>query len=170
MAEEDLISIGKVVGVHGVRGMVRVYPLTDFPQRYVERPEVVLVGPDGSSRSARITEAKPHKGVYLVALDRVESRSEAERLVGGEVKVPRAAVVPLPEGSYYHFQLVGLKAVDESGEPLGVLVEVIDAPANDVYVIDDGHHRTLLPATREVVRRIDLAAGVIVIRPLEEWR
>jgi 16S rRNA processing protein RimM len=170
LAEEELISIGKIVGVHGVRGMVRVYPLTDFPQRYLERPDVFVVGPDGSQRPARITEATPHKGVYLMAFDWAKTRDEAEGLVGGEVKVPPAAVVPLPEGSYYHFQLVGLRVIDESGKPLGLLSEVVSEPANDVYVVTDGGRQTLLPATREVIRRVDLAAGVIVARPLEEWK
>ncbi len=168
--EEKLIAIGKVVAAHGIKGLLQVLPLTDFPERYTERPRVFAERPDGSRVAVKVVKAIPHKSQYLIGLEGLTTRTEAEAFVGAELKVPAADATPLPEGSYYQFQLIGLRVTDEAGRDLGQLREVISGSANDVYVVSDGRRDLLLPATREVVRRVDLAAGVIVARPLEEFK
>lgn len=168
--QDRLVDIGKVVAVHGLKGLLQVLPLTDFPERYAERPHVIAELPDGTRVPVKVTRAAPHKSQYLVALAGVNTRNEAETFAGALLRVPEADVPPLPEGAYYHFQIVGLKVIDEAGHELGSLREIVSGPANDIYVVDDGRRELLLPATREVVRRVDLAAGVIVARPLEEWK
>jgi len=168
--QDRLVTIARVVAAHGVKGLLEVIPLTDFPERYTQRTQVFAEGPDGSLLAVRVVKAVPHGSRYLIALEGVGSRTEAEGLIGTELKVPEADVVPLPEGSYYHFQLVGMRVIDEAGRDLGRLREIVSGPANDVYVVAGGQRELLLPATREVIRRVDLAAGVIVARPLEEFK
>ncbi len=168
--QDKLVDIGKVVAIHGLKGLLQVLPLTDFPELYADRRHVYAERSDGSRVPVKVTRAVPHKSHYLVALAGVNTRNEAETFAGAVLKVPEAEVPPLPEGSYYHFQLVGLKVTDEAGQELGRLREIVSGPANDIYVVDGGPRELLLPATKEVVRRIDLAAGVIVARPLEEWK
>lgn len=109
--------------------------------------------------------------VYL-ALEGVESREEAQELAGGLVQVGAGEVEPLPEGRYYRFQLIGLQVWTVEGRHLGRIGEVLETGANDVLVVtgEDGRE-VLLPATREVVRRVDLERGrmeVFLLPGLEE--
>ncbi|MHB0885265.1 MAG: ribosome maturation factor RimM [Bacillota bacterium] len=168
--QDKLVDIGKVVAIHGLKGLIQVLPLTDFPDRFADRRHLYAERADGSRVPVKVTRVVPHKSHYLMALDGVNTRDEAETFAGAMLKVPEAEIPSLPEGTYYHFQLVGLKVTDEAGQELGRLREIVSGPANDIYVVDDGRRELLLPATKEVVRRVDLGAGVIVARPLEEWK
>jgi 16S rRNA processing protein RimM len=81
--------------------------------------------------------------------------------------IPRSAAPTLPEGTYYHADLIGLKVVTEEGRELGRIVEILETGANDVYVVHGAGSEWLLPATKEVVRRVDLAGEMMLIRPPE---
>ncbi len=81
--------------------------------------------------------------------------------------MPRQEVWPLGEGAYYHFEIIGLSVITENGEALGVITEVLETGGNDVYVIKSGSGKeVLLPALKEIVKRIDTEAGHMIIRPL----
>lgn len=97
----------------------------------------------------------------------VASANDAEPLVGARVLIAAEDLPKLPEGEYYWFEVVGLEAVTEEGEPVGRVTEILSGPTHDVYVLRDGDREHLVPAVDEVVVAIDPAAGRIVIRPIE---
>ena len=103
----------------------------------------------------------------MLKLRGVDTPEEAKRLVGHDVLITRSAAPPLPEGSYYQADLVGLRVVTDEGRELGRVAEIWETGANDVYVVRGEQEEWLLPATREVVRGIDLAAEIMLVRPLE---
>jgi len=142
-----------------VNGRVRVEPLTDFPQRFAQLDEVCLELPGGERRRAVVEKAEAGPGRVLLKLEGCDDRSAAEALRGAYVLIPRSQAVELPAGHYFVDDIVGLEVVTVDGESLGVVREVQRTGANDVYVTD----KALIPATREVVRRIDIAAGVMVV-------
>ena len=160
--DEGLI-VGEVVGTHGLLGEVRLYPITDFPERLRRYRRLVLALPDGSRRPVRVTRARPHKNVWLLKLRDVNTVEEAEALRGAQVIVPQALAEPLPEGHFYVHEIVGLRVVTAQGEELGTVTEVLRNPANDVYVVGS----LLIPAVKEIVERIDPAEGVLVVRSHE---
>lgn len=164
--DAEWIAIAVVAAPHGVRGEVRVKPLTDFPDR-LEKTASVSMKIGGERRRYEVERARPHgRSAYLVKLRGVDDRSAAEALRGVRFEVAKDEVVPLPEGTFYIFELVGCAVYDTRGDRLGELVEVITGPANDVYAVqfDDGS-RVLFPAVRHVVKRVDVSSRTVVVDP-----
>ncbi len=83
---------------------------------------------------------------------------------GWFIKVPEEEAIPLPEGTYYWFELIGMEVVSETGEKLGTIVDIFETGSNDVYVLKRGRKETYIPATREVIRQVDKQAKRMTIR------
>lgn len=167
MSESDiLITIGKIVAPHGVRGDVRVIPLTDFPERFSQLQQVHL----SSGKILSVEAVRYHKKFVLIKIKGLDSINEVEQLRGQLIQVTREELFPLPEGHYYIFDIVGLTVYNTSQEKLGVITDVLQTGSNDVYVVDSpGKTPLLIPALKEVVQKIDLAAGRIIVKPQQEW-
>jgi 16S rRNA processing protein RimM len=146
-----------VAAVKGLKGVLKIESLTDFPERLSPGAEVYL---DGDSEPVRIAEVNWTGRVPSLRLDGVSTREAAAALVGRYLELPAR---DLPEGSYYWHQLEGLRVVDVAGAEVGELVEVFRAGENEVYRVVGAGSELLVPALRSVVREIDLAAGRMVI-------
>lgn len=162
---DDLVKIGQITSAHGVHGQVRVFPLTDFPERFATLRQV-LVGPDARPMGVRFTGTV--KNLIILTLDGVTDRDAADKLRQQYLQVPRSEVYPLPEGRYYIFDLIGLAVVDPDGRPLGKLVEVNTGnPVHDIYVVEVASHKQfMVPAVKEFIKVIDLEKGQIVVAPI----
>ncbi len=151
------IVVGEIRRPHGIRGEVRVEILTDYPEQ-VDRHEYVYLArpqaPDDVERYA-LESVRPHKGVLLIKLEGVEDRDAAEELRGMLVEVPLEDAVPLEEGEYYHFQLIGVDVETETGEWLGRVADVIATGAADVFVVRGPRGEILLPAIEDVILELD---------------
>lgn len=135
---------------------------TDFPERFAARRAAFLVRA-GRVEPVAISAARPHRAGMLVSIDGVADAAAARRLRGAAIAVPRASLAPLDANSFYVFELIGLRACSTDGEDLGVIGEVMRGPAHDIYVVRGRAGEVLVPAVRQVVRRVDLAAGVITV-------
>lgn len=161
--------MGQVLGPQGTSGKVRVYPLTDFPDRLERLTDIVLRSAAGDC-PARIEEVWPQGRVYLFKFAGVDSPEAAARLKGAYLTVAVADAAPLPPGEYYVHEIVGLRVEDAGGTELGVVEQVLRTGANDVWVVRQPDGRQLLvPALKAVVQDVDREAGVMKVRPLEEW-
>ncbi len=159
--EPHYFAIGRVLRPHGIRGELRVEILTDFPERVGEL-RYVYVG--ARHRRNRLQSARPHRGALLIKLEGCDDRNAAELLRGALIHVALEDAVPLEEGEYYHFQVLGVQVETEAGEPLGEVVEVLSTPgANDVYVVHGPRGEVLLPAIRDVVLELDVEAKRMVV-------
>ena len=146
-----------MLAAKGLRGMLKIEVLTDWPERLAVGRSVFLEGED---RSRSIREVELRGRAMALRVDGIESREAAISCVGRYLEVePR----DLPAGSYYWHQLIGVRVEDPAGRPLGTLVEVFRAGENEVYRITDGTRETLVPALRSVVKVIDQAAGRMVV-------
>jgi 16S rRNA processing protein RimM len=163
------LAVGQVLGPQGTSGKVRVYPLTDFPERLERLTEIVLRSAAGD-RPARVEGVWPHGRVYLFKFAGVDDPGTAARLKGMYLTVAVADAVQLPPGEYYVHEIVGLRVADTGGAELGVVEQVLHTGANDVWVVSrpDGG-QLLVPALKAVVLNVDREAGVLTVRPLEEW-
>jgi 16S rRNA processing protein RimM len=159
----DLV-IGQITAPSGIKGEVRVRPETDYPDRFLSLEEVCLELPSGEQSRERIAAAAvTPKGVRL-RLACCDTRSAAEQLRGAWLKIRKSQAVPLPEDSYWVHDIIGMKVVSEQGEDLGEVTEVIRAGGNDVYVTP----KAMIPAVRQVVRRVDLDKREIAVSLPEE--
>lgn len=152
------VIVGHVLGPHGALGELKVRPLSEDPDRFARLRRVVLGG-----REYEIVSARRQGERVLLRLGGVSTPEQATRLRGEALSVPVAEALPPPADGYYHYQLVGLEVATTGGERLGTLEEVLELPANDVYVVRGERGEVLVPATREVIRGVDLAAGRMTI-------
>ena len=155
-----------MVGAWGIRGDVKVQPQTDFPERFAAGAELFVNGkPDA------VVSSRPHRAGLVVRLKGARDRTKAESLRGALLTTLETDIPPLPDGSYYHFELIDMRVVSEDGEDLGAIVEILDTSANDVYVIRGESGRDLLiPAIREFVLDVDAEAGLMTVRLAEGLR
>lgn len=165
MSELELITIGKIVAPHGVRGDVRIIPLTDFPERFHELKETFVenVG------QLKLESAREHKKFILLKFAGIDSMNDAELLRGKLIKIARQDLVKLPAGQYYIFDIIGLNVFTEEGESLGMITDVLQPGSNDVYVVEQpGKGELLIPAIKEVVKKIDIAGKQMIVKLQEE--
>lgn len=156
--------LGRVVGIHGVRGEIKVFPHSGTPENLLHQQEVFLRNPDHQRICRRtIRSARAHKKMTLLCLEGISSPEEARQLVGSDVLVDKSKLPPLSEGEYYWFQIQGLQVVTLDRQHLGHVEELISTPDNDVYVVRGGDEEILIPATEEVIHRIDLEERVMVV-------
>ena len=161
---KQYLQSGKIVGTHGVRGMVRVQPWCDsnevlcgFKKIYLNNGEIELT----------IEQAKPHGNISLMKIKGLNTIEEAERLRGQIVYINRNDY-KLPDGAYFIEDLIGMPVYNiESNELLGELCDVSATGANDVWHIKDADKEYLIPCIDEVVISVDIENEKIVISPLK---
>lgn len=160
---DDLVSIGAIVRPQGRKGEVLVEPLSDRPDRFPTLRRAFLPGVQGAAREAEVEACWPHKGRFVLKLQGVDSIDDAERLRGQELRIAEDALAPLPPGSYYHHQLRGLRVQDPQGRELGRVDDLMEmGEGAPVLVVRGGGGETLIPLAEAFVRRVDLAAGLLV--------
>lgn len=158
MNAPEHVRIGYVRRAVGLGGEVEVEPLTDDAGRF--KPGLSV----RAGAAVRQVEAvRNGAGTLVLKLIGVDDRDLADDLRGEYLEIETAEVQPLPEGSYYHWQLLGLEVFDIAGTRLGEITDIIDNPANDIYLLSAEDRQVLVPAVSEVVRSIDLAAGRMVV-------
>jgi 16S rRNA processing protein RimM len=157
---DDDVVVGRIVGAWGLRGEVKVQSHTDNPERLSAGSRVYL-----SKRPAMIERSAGTKAGLRLKLDLASDRTQAEELRGLLLTVPRTEVAPLPDGSYYHFQIIDMDVVSEDGELMGKVAEILTTGSNDVYVVRaSGSKDILVPAIAGVVLKIDLDQNEMVVR------
>jgi 16S rRNA processing protein RimM len=161
---DNLVTIGKCIKPHGLHGEMRVKPITDFPERFEQTESVYAHQQKDPVRPLEIASVREHHGGYLIKFTGVDSLAEVEKLRGFFLAVPDDELVELEDDEYWHWQLEGLKAYSPEGELLGVLKEVVQSPAHDLYLVETADGRThWVPAVRQYVPEIDVEAGKVVM-------
>jgi len=157
----EFITIGQVVAPWGIKGKLKVAVITDFPQRFVPHSQIYV-----NRQPMTIVSTEWHKGRAIIKLDTIDSIEQAEKLRGQAVEIPRSQIQPLPEGQYYHFQLIGLEVWTSQGELLGNITQILTAESNDNYVVSGAKGEILIPAIEDVVKCVDLDKGRITIEAI----
>ena len=153
-----MIRVGQVAGAYGLEGAVKVIPLTDFADRFDAGATFLI---DGAER--QVEWSRTGQLGLVVKLRGIDNRTMAGLFRGRYLEIADAAVRPLAEGRFYHHQVVGLAVLTSSGKKLGTIAEVLERPANDVWVSREGVVEHLIPATRDAVVEVDVAGGRVVV-------
>ncbi len=168
MADQPLfLLLGQVLRPHGVNGELKIRVLTDYPERIGEL-EAVFLGQDTDDDAAEsypVQHIRPQNEYGLLKLEGVDSREEADMLRQLYVMVALEDAVPLEEGEFYVYQLIGLNVKTEDGENLGTLSEVLETGANHVYIVDSPQYgEVLIPALETTILKTDIKTGVLVVK------
>lgn len=153
-----MIRVGQVTGAYGIAGAVKVTPLTDFGDRFDPGANLLL---DGCAH--QVEWSRQGQPGLVVKLRGIDNRTLAELFRGRYLEVPDEAMRPLEPGRFYHRQVVGLLVETASGQRLGVVEEVLERPANDVWVSREGSIEHLIPATGDAILSVDLEQSKVVV-------
>ena len=155
------IEIAKLLKPHGIRGEIKVKLFSDNYDAFCDR-EFAYIRQNESYRRIAYSAVRITPPFVYILIEGVGSRNDAETYSGALLYIDRSDFNETDEGEYYVYDLVGLRVVDEKGEILGTLKEVLQHGAADVYVVD-GPHGFMFPALRRVIRSVDLEKGEICV-------
>jgi len=149
------LHIGTVVGVHGIKGVLKVLSFAESIEPFEPGKQVFLKCGGGPGQTYTIRDARPHKNLLRVAFEAVETREAAEALVGARLMIDRSELPEPEDGSWYWSDLIGL-AVYQKDTYIGQIAHIFATGSNDVLVVTYGETERLIPAIDSIVRQIDL--------------
>ncbi len=165
---EDLLRVGVIANTHGIRGEVKVYPTTEDPKRFLDLKEVIL--DTGKEKlPLGIEHVRFFKNLVILKFKGINNINDIEKYKGKDLLVTREDAIPLEEGEFFIADLLDLDVYEEDGEKLGVLTDVLQTGANDVYVVtrDSDKKEILIPAIDDCILEISPEEHKIVVHLLE---
>lgn len=170
------MTVGIIVAPHGLGGELWVKPSAGDPSRFLELTELYLLHPQKgallySLKNIRLAAPPRQKRAgkkeqqVLLILEGLEDRTAAESVVGCDLAIPMEQAAPLAADSYYLHQIIGLQVEDENGVYLGEVVDIFSTAAHDIYVVRQATKEWYLPAIKEIILKVDLKAGKLLVSP-----
>ncbi|MFC2015084.1 ribosome maturation factor RimM [Chloroflexota bacterium] len=156
------ITIGKILSPWRTEGQMKAEVLTDFPRRFDPSSRVYV-----KRQPATIDDLEWSRDKAIIKLNTVNSIKEAEKLRGQLIEIRESQLQVLPEGQYYHFQLVGMKVQTTQGELLGKITEILTTPNNDTYIVNGESGEILIPAAEDVIKSVDIENRCLEIEPIK---
>ena len=156
------IKVGKITSSHGIRGEVKIYPLTDFPSRFNKGNKVYI-----DNKEMTIERSRLQKNIYIVKFEGFDNINEILQFKDKYIEIYREQLTQLKEGEYYIFDIIGCEVYDDKGNHIGTVKSVFSTGNNDVYVVKNNDKEHLIPAIKQVVSSIDVEEKKIVITPIE---
>jgi 16S rRNA processing protein RimM len=163
----EKVRIGQIVNTQGLNGEVRIYPLTDHKERFEELEYLFLEDEIGTKLEI---ERVRYKGqLAIVKFKGLNSVNDVEKLREKYIVIDKEDMRVLPDDTYYIFDLVGSRVIDEDGNYIGKLMDVIQNAAQDIYVIehDESSKKILVPAVKEFIKEINIEENIIKVRLIE---
>lgn len=158
---DDYVILGRISGVHGVHGWVKVHSDTRSREDILQYRNWQVRRPEGW-RTMQVVEGRAQgSGLVVARLEGIEDRDQARALTGAEIAIRRHELPPAGAGEFYWADLEGLKVVNLEAVELGTVTHLFATGANDVLVVNDGERERLIPFTRDAVKNVDLVARVI---------
>ncbi len=167
-SHEGEVLIGKVVGVHGLKGELKVKSESDVFERQMATVDKVTLYRGTKREEFSVEGLKPYKDIYLLKLKGIEDRTGAEERVGGELWIKEEEQVPLEEGEFYYEELLGLEVYDENGRKVGRVKGVFEQPASHILEVEKEDGKVILvPFIEQFVKEVDLEGKRLVVSLIE---
>ncbi len=166
----NYFNVGKIVNTHGIRGEVKILPISDFADMRLKNGETIIAfSPDGNTqRILEIIRSREHKQMYLVTLRGIDSLNDAELIKGWQVKIEEHQMHDLDEGEYYFHEIMGCEVITDTGEILGVITDILTPGANHVWVVRTAQKReVLLPVIEDVILNVNVKEKRVLVHVLE---
>ncbi|MDQ0914205.1 ribosome maturation factor RimM [Paenibacillus sp. V4I5] len=165
---EKLVTVGRIVNSHGIRGELKVVPETDFPERFDKGNALIIVDSQNKQTPVTVQTSRLHKNMFILQFDQFSNINDVEKFKGSLLKIEAKEQQPLEEGEYYYHEIIGCKVVTEEGQEFGLVSEVLTPGANDVWVVSlPKGKQLLLPVIDDVILDVDIANKTIRIHLME---
>lgn len=161
---KDYIRVGKIVNTHGVKGCMKILPLTDEMERF---EELLYVFTEKDNMKREIKDVWYRKNIVYLTLENIDDMTAAESFKDTYISIFENQLRELPQDSYYVFDLEGMEVYSAEGEYLGNINEIYQTGANDVYEVVNSNKSFLIPAVKDVVKEVDVKSKKMVINVLE---
>lgn len=161
---EQFLTIGQIINTHGLKGELKIFPLTDDLRRFRKLKSVYIDG-----NIMQIVWCKLQTDKVILKIENIDTIEEAMKYRSKYLQVTREEAIPLKEGSFFITDLIGCNVFDETGNSLGIISDIIQTGSNDVYWIKQPKE-LLIPALKEIVTGIDVKNKKIIIKPVELWQ
>ena len=162
------VLIGKIVGVHGIKGEVKVKPESDVFERQIEILKEIPIYRGTKKETLTIDSIKPHKDLYIVKFSQIKDRTEAEERIGGEIWINKEQQVELEEDEFYFTDLINCTVVNEKGEDIGKVVEILEQPASHILEIEkENGKRILVPFINQFIKEVNVKEKRITVSLIE---
>ncbi len=161
---ERLVPLGEIVTTHGIEGWLRLKPYNPQTATLASN-QTIFLEKGGSCSPHWLQAVKPHKRHFLLHIRGIDGINEAEQWVGSILSVAEEALQPLGPGEYYYYQMVGLDVYDTQGEWIGIITRIWSKEGGDLYVVTGAHKEYLIPAAKEIIEKVDLPGGKMIINP-----
>ena len=162
---DDLTWFATVVGVHGIKGAVRVKFFTDTPEYYLS-VKLFFLESAGQLLPLKVSRITPAKKGWIIRFEEIDSRNAAEKIKGCRLLLPDEQLKPLESNEFFVHQLIGCRVEDQNGLFLGEVTDFLETGANNVYEVRNGKNEFLIPDVPHVVLELDLEKQRMVIDPL----
>ncbi len=164
-AEPGFLVIGQLIKPHGLRGEMRAAVYTQLPERFTWLEYVYMSRDpaDLAPQRVAVRTVRFHQGSVLIRIGDYDTRDDLETLRGMWLMVPANEAIPLDKDEVFHHDLLGLEVFTDEGEQLGILSEVLETGANDVFVVHGSRGEVLLPNIPAVVQSVDLEKRTMVV-------
>jgi len=162
-----MIAVGRITRSVGLKGELSVALLTESAERFGKLKTIWVGADEAGSRKHSVTGMRPSGRAVVLKLKDVVSRTDADALRGQTVFASERDAVKPKQGSYFIHDIIGMNVESEAGELIGTVRDVMELPANDVWVVQQGKKEYLIPAIKDVIRSVDLQRRIVTIRPLE---
>ena len=167
---EDLLQVGVITSTHGIRGEVKVFPTTDDPNRFRKLKQVIL-DTGKEQLDMEIASVKFFKNQVIVKFKGIDDINDVEKYRKAGIYVTRENAVPLGENEYFIADLIGLKVISDDEEELGVIDDVLQTGANDVYIVKKEQTPDLLiPAIKDCIKNVNIEEGTMIVHLLPGLR
>ncbi len=164
---EKLLKVGVISSTHGLKGEVKVFPTTDDVKRFRQLKEVLLDAGDEKT-VLQIEQVKFFKQFVILKFKGIDDIEDVQKYKGKDLLVTRENAVELKKDEYFIADLIGVSVISDDNSLRGILKDVIQTGANDVYVIDlEDRRQLLLPAIKECVLMVDLDENIMKIHVLD---
>jgi 16S rRNA processing protein RimM len=163
MDEKDFLHIGRIVGVHGIRGYLKLYSFAESLERFASGECIRLQRRCGRPQIMTIRDFQAHGNACRIAFEGIDDRESAYALVDADLYIERSALPEPEEDAWYRQDLIGLEVFGTDGAYIGRIENIFATGSNDVLVVENHGAETLVPAIKSVVLEVDLAAGRMTV-------
>ena len=165
--QNELVPVGKIVGTHGVKGLLKLFSYSGNAQSLQSAKSAFLKGKDGVLREYEITRVSAHTSGFIIGFAGFTDINQVEFLSGSELCLTLSQLPQLADDEYYWRDLLGLTVVTDTGITLGIIADIFETGSSDVYVVRGANKEYLIPAIGDVIANVDIFGRTMTITPLD---